>query len=418
MSKHIQYHYLIGHYSQGYKFNSDHKMSVIRGRVLTASPFRCFCFPPLIINRKTLLSNLEKEVTWYVCNNAFTDPKTLLCLHTICLNCFSKEIQTNGDHDLIACRKCRKVTRIVKGGLHELPTNFRISMLAIKESNTAPVQCGNCDKKSSQCFYCFHCCAFWCEADCISLHNGIRANKEYRVLALKDFKDKDFETVSKRPAFCQKKDHENEELLEFFCKICKIAICKSCALTNHKGHAKILLEKAADERKLQMKSYKSLIESQKEKAQRKRTNIITKLDESCRQIKEQTATEKQNAQAFAEKMITLIEAKTKEIINTVEHQERESLEHLKFQTSEIEDQVKRTEATVKKTETLLQQSVSAELVQLDKSLDAMSHEEVMGDKGERVDSAPEGLRQFFFRRKHNLKEGNEHSRDRLIQNSS
>lgn len=266
-------------------------------------------------------------------------------------------------------------------------------MLAIKESNTAARQCGNCDKKSSQCFYCFHCCAFWCEADCISLHDGIRANKEHRVLALKDFKDKDFETVSKRPAFCQKKHHENEELLEFFCKICKTAICRSCALTDHKGHAKILLEEAADERKLQVKS---LIKSQREKVQRKRTNVLSKLDESCRQIKEQTATEKRNAQAFAEKMITLIEAKTQEIINTVEKQERESLKHLKIQTSEIEDQVKMTEATGKKTETLLQQSVSAELVQLDKSLDAMSEEEVRGNEGERVDSAPEGLRQFLF----------------------
>lgn len=153
-------------------------------------------------------------------------------------------------------------------------------MLAIKESNTAARQCGNCDKKSSQCFYCFHCCAFWCEADCISLHDGIRANKEHRVLALKDFKDKDFETVSKRPAFCQKKHHENEELLEFFCKICKTAICRSCALTDHKGHAKILLEEAADERKLQVKS---LIKSQREKVQRKRTNVLSKLDESCQE---------------------------------------------------------------------------------------------------------------------------------------
>ena len=63
-----------------------------------------------------------------------------------------------------------------------------------------------------------------------------------------------------------------------------------------------------------------------------------------------TATEKQNAQAFAEKMVTLIEAKTQEIINKVEEQERESLERLKIQTSEIEDKVKMTKAivTVKK----------------------------------------------------------------------
>ena len=51
-----------------------------------------------------------------------------------------------------------------------------------------------------------------------------------------------------------------------------------------------------------------------------------------------------------------------------------------------------TESTVNKTETLLQQSVSAELVQL---LDAMS-QEVRGDEGERVHSPLEGFRQFIF----------------------
>ena len=55
-----------------------------------------------------------------------------------------------------------------------------------------------------------------------------------------------------------------------------------------------------------------------------------------------------------------------------------------------------TEATVKKLKRFsLQQSVSVELVQLEKSLDAMS-QEVRGDEWERVGSALEGFRQFFF----------------------
>ena len=50
------------------------------------------------------------------------------------------------DHGLIAChsQKCRRMSRIVKGGLHELPTIFSISgffdVLAIKESNTGAVE--------------------------------------------------------------------------------------------------------------------------------------------------------------------------------------------------------------------------------------------------------------------------------------
>ena len=75
--------------------------------------------------------------------------------------------------------------------------------------------------------------------------------------------------------------------------ICETAICLSCALTDHRGHTKIVPEETAQERKLQVKS---MIESPKETALQKRTNVIAKLDESCKQIQEQTATEKQNAQ--------------------------------------------------------------------------------------------------------------------------
>ena len=94
----------------------------------------------------------------------------------------------------------------------------------------------------------------------------MRANKEHRVLALKDFQDEDYENVLKRRAFCPKRHHEKEEL-KLFCKICETAICNACALTDHEGHAKMLLEEAANERKLQVKS---VIKSQKQKVQQKK----------------------------------------------------------------------------------------------------------------------------------------------------
>jgi len=71
----------------------------------------------------------------------------------------------------------------------------------------------------------------------------IRANKDHRVLALKDFQDQDIEEVLKRPVFCQKKHHDNEDL-KFFCKDRGVAICNTCAVTLHEGHPKMPLEEA------------------------------------------------------------------------------------------------------------------------------------------------------------------------------
>ena len=62
-------------------------------------------------------------------------------------------------------------------------------------------------------------------------HNIIRTNKEHKTLVLKDFQEQDIEAVLQRPAFCQKKHHEKEEL-KIFCKNCQVAICNTCAVAS------------------------------------------------------------------------------------------------------------------------------------------------------------------------------------------
>lgn len=117
--------------------------------------------------------------------------------------------------------------------------------------------------------------------------------------------------------------------------------------------------------------------------------------ESCIQIQEQAATVKRDAQKFAEMMIGVIEAKKNEIFNKVENQERESLEGLIMQKSEIEQQVKMTETAVEKTETLLKRSTNAEVVQLDKSLKIIFQGGVR-QEGKQVDCDLECLHQIIF----------------------
>ena len=109
------------------------------------------------------------------------------------------------------------------------------------------------------------------------------------MLALTDFQDQDIEDVLKRPAFCQQKHHEKEEL-KFFCKDYEVAICNYCVAILHEGHTKTHLEEAANERKLQVKS---AIELHKQKAQQKR-NKIAELDRNCVHIEEQAAAVKRN----------------------------------------------------------------------------------------------------------------------------
>ena len=344
---------------------------------------------------KTLLDNLHEEVSCSVCMTTFTEPKMLPCLHTFCLHCLNGILRSSGRHDIITCPECRRDVQVPSSGnLNDLPTNFRMNslldVLAIKECHTAGVKCANCDKSSRHSSYCFQCCAFWCD-ECIIAHNLIKANKEHRVLALKDFEDQDIEDVLKRPAFCQQKHHEKEEL-KFFCKNCDVAICNLCVATIHDGHAKIVLEEAASERKIHVTS---VIETQKKNIEHKK-NEITDLERQCNRIEVRGNAVKRDIHKFAEDMIAIIETKKKEMLNKADKLIKESLGCVRTQQREVQRQVKLLEIAVEKTETLLKRCTNAEITQLDKSLNTVLPEEV-SDVGKQAAADPEGLRQFRFK---------------------
>ena len=339
---------------------------------------------------KTLLHNLHEEVSCSVCMTKFTDPKQLPCLHSFCLHCLQRIQQTSGIRETISCPECRQNFKIPgDGDLSALPTNFRINslldVLAIKECNTSGVKCGNCDKRTGESYYCFQCCYFWCD-DCISLHNGIRANKEHHALALKDFQDRDFENILTRPVFCGRPGHEKKEL-EFFCKSCEVAICYSCIATLHEGHPKILLNEAANERKIQVES---AIEFQQQIIFQKRNKVV-KLQGDYVNVKARIENVKESAQKFADKMIAAIEANKQEIFLAVEKKGNELLENLENKQREVEDQAKAIETAVAQKKTLLKRSTNADILYLDTSFG-----EAVGDEENQFDSDIEGLRRFIF----------------------
>ena len=323
---------------------------------------------------QTLLNNLHEEVLCSVCMCKYTDPKQLPCLHSFCLHCLNGIQRTSGRRDKIACPECRQEFNVPdNGNLAALPTNFRINslldVLAIKECNTTGVKCGNCDERTKQSHYCFQCYAFWCE-ECIGLHNRIKANKDHYALALEEFQDQDFENILKRPSFCGITGHEKEKM-KFFCKICEIAICSSCALLDHEGHAKMLLELAANERKLRLKS---AIECQKKRAQAKKSQI-EKLNERYNEVLEQAACVRGNVLEYADSIHAAIDAKKLEILDNLGRKTKSTLEQIEIHRNDMEKGFQLCESDIEKTETLIKRCTSAEVLQPNDMLDKIFKDE-------------------------------------------
>ena len=315
----------------------------------------------------TLFYNLREEVSCSVCSDIFTDPKHLSCLHSFCSKCLQQWYETCGGGEAIKCPKCQTFSRVpASGDLKDLPTSFYlnglIDVLAIKECKTTQVKCANCDKKRSEVSYCFQCCIFYCD-QCVAAHNILRRNREHRVLAIKDFQDKDFEDVLNRPVFCSRQDHQEEEL-KYYCKECETTLCQTCFALDHGGHALKLIKEEAETQKLEIKS---VIEMYRKKLEAKMKEV-TQLDEDYAKMIQQNEIVKRDAQRFAVNLINSIQAKLQNIITSVENQTKKSLESLTAKRSEIQQHISVLESSLNEADKLLKRSTTAEIVQLKKSL--------------------------------------------------
>ena len=187
---------------------------------------------------------------------------------------------------------------------------------------------------------------------------------------MEEFREQDFENILKRPSFCGIPGHGKKEM-EFFCKICEVAICNACALLDHEGHAKMPLELAVNERKLRLKS---AIDSQKKRAQAKKSQI-EKLNEYYNEVQERAACVKRNVQEYADSIHAAIEAKKLEIFDDLERRTQSSLEHIGIQKDKFVEQVKQHESEIERTETIIKRSTTAEIMQPNDVLNIILREE-------------------------------------------
>ena len=191
----------------------------------------------------------------------------------------------------------------------------------------------------------------------------MRDKKEHRVLAVKEFQDRDYEDVLKRPVFCSRQGHQKEEL-KLFCKECETAVCQTCVMLDHKVHKLTLIEEEAANQRLEIKT---VIETQRHNLDEK-MNVVAKLDEDYAKVIQQNENLKGDVQRFADGLIKTIQAKMQNVIDAIENQTKKSLESLTAKRGEIQHQINVIESSLEEADKLLKRSTTAEVVQLKKTL--------------------------------------------------
>ena len=220
----------------------------------------------------------------------------------------------------------------------------------------------------------------------------MRENKDHRTLALKDFQDQDIKAVLERPAFCQKKHHENKEL-ELFCKDCNVAVCSTCAMTLHEGHGKMPLQEATDERKTQINS---MIRSLKDKVLEKQKEV-EQFNQKSIAFQSKVAEVKSQVQSCVDQIIAIIEARKQDVFDAVDNQAKKSLESLSQKKDEVKKQVKLIKSTIERTETLLKQSFTTEILGFSETFDT-----ILRDQSTQENRDTECIPRFSFTKSEKL----------------
>ena len=178
-----------------------------------------------------------------LCDQLYTDPRSLPCLHTFCLQCLQKRNLTF-THSGATCPVCG---RKYAGPLDDLPSNSFVQklmkidrMAADAMSKQIPCEVCKSDVPPGSgaeppavvmaTHYCLNCTESLCDK-CCAMHGRIKSSRNHQVVQL----GTQLTAVDLRGPVGQCDQHLDEPL-KMFCCDCSRCICFLCYAEYHTGH--------------------------------------------------------------------------------------------------------------------------------------------------------------------------------------
>ena len=281
------------------------------------------------------LEDLEKEVTCAVCQEHYTDPKILPCLHYYCKQCILRLALRTGKNKPFSCPECRKDTTLPEGGVEELKSAFFINRLKSmyakhKKALSKQVQCEMCNTEALAEAFCQQCDKFACK-NCVHMHSIMNAVFDgHKIVPIDQFqKIKAEELVPKnpKPSKCQ----VHGELLKIFCFDCNKLICRDCTVKDHRDHDIEFNNVAADNKKKElMDSLKPLREVE--------DSLSRALEEVCnteREVETQGDSVANTIETSFEELHTILETRKQQLLEEAKRRVREKMDNLKGQEKNL-----------------------------------------------------------------------------------
>ena len=195
------------------------------------------------------LEELESEITCPICQEHYTEPKVLPCLHYYCKKCIIKLALRTQSGKSFHCPECRCKATLPEGGVDSLKTAFFANRLKSKVTilqrahGKVEVKCELCTASSNAEAFCRQCARFICN-ECVFVHSKLQIFLSHEVASLEDLKHGRAKpiTVEEPPT---KMCTIHKQLFIIFCSDCETLICQHCTLKDHLGHNYEFTSKAA-----------------------------------------------------------------------------------------------------------------------------------------------------------------------------
>ena len=231
------------------------------------------------------------------CDQLFTDPLLLPCLHTLCRGCLSSLIQEGSSERSVKCPSCGEraagvdfcgavPNRLACRLAEEAKAEERAKEMkenAEKQDSIRCQSCGTEEKKVEG--FCQDCSLYICR-ECIGHHSLLPITQNHTIVPLDavPFLQTTLSSVEPSPAHCP---IHGTYVLDLYCAepSCLTPICFKCTVSQHKGHNCIPIEDVDMEKQASwLKSLASITQSNisaTERANDRMQRAISLLDVRC-----------------------------------------------------------------------------------------------------------------------------------------
>ncbi|KAF2362577.1 B-box-type zinc finger [Trinorchestia longiramus] len=246
------------------------------GSLIDSDPTRSMENSPPVSTTSELLTFLKRKLgsvagpqltistNCPVCNDTFTSPRVLHCLHAVCLHCLEKIY----DGDKITCPACHNTTET--SPLFLIP-DYAMQRLVENSAVEDQQGCTSC-KRDIATSRCLDCSQYLC-SNCLTSHDYMNGILNHTVVNIE-------QSTQDRAVSCVRHPVENVRLV---CVPCRVPICADCAIMDHPQpqHQHMSLSDAVASH---MESFNKCLEASRAKAQDLRVCIKSIENSSCRMM--------------------------------------------------------------------------------------------------------------------------------------